>query len=212
MAIDLALSRAFLNASTELISGFGAPFLTAIPIGACASVTVLPPPSLATRTSLSTPGLAEITTSIASSAVTFSSILPAVAYSIESLWPDDFSKAGPSSCSTGRIAAAHSTFNSAAPAGPAAKPASSARAAARRRIMLFPTSSSPCGPSRLRAVQPVRPAATDMVRDRARPRQRQLGRIVGPAGGARHHRADLVAMKPARPGQFLRIDRDLLGK
>ncbi len=143
MAIDLALSRAFLNASTELISGFGAPFLTAIPIGACASVTVLPPTSLATRTSLSTPGLAEIATSIASSAATFSSILPAVAYSIESLWPDDFSKAGPSSCSTGRIAAAHSTFNSAAPAGPAAKPASSARAAARRKMILFPTFSSP---------------------------------------------------------------------
>ena len=59
-ATDLALSTAFLNASTELMSGFAAPFCTARPIWARASVCVLPPTILASLTSLSTRGLVRI--------------------------------------------------------------------------------------------------------------------------------------------------------
>jgi len=64
-AIDLALSSAFFSASTELMSGFAAPFCTARPIWARASVCVLPPTILASLTSLSTRGLVRIATSIA---------------------------------------------------------------------------------------------------------------------------------------------------
>ena len=93
-AMDLALSSAFLNASTELMSGFAAPFFTARPIRARASVCVLPPTILASRTSLSTRDLVRIATSISSPAATFFSMSPAVAYSIFSLFPEAASKAG----------------------------------------------------------------------------------------------------------------------
>ena len=95
-AMDLALSSAFLNASTELMSGFAAPFFTARPIWARARVCVLPPTILASRTSLSTRDLVRIATSISSPAAIFFSMLPAVAYSIFSLFPEAASKAGAS--------------------------------------------------------------------------------------------------------------------
>src|ERR1041385_2705697 len=72
----------------------------------------------------------------------------------------------------------------------------------------FPHVLSPS--ARLKAVEPVRPAPADMMRNGDRPGQRNLRRVVRPTGGARHHGADLVAMKPARLRQLLRIDRDLL--
>ena len=112
-AIDLALSSAFFSASTELMSGFAAPFCTARPIWARASVCVLPPTILASLTSLSTRGLVRIATSISSPAATFFSMSPAVDYSIFSLLPEAASKAGASSCKAARIAPALSTFSSA---------------------------------------------------------------------------------------------------
>src|SRR5580692_6787809 len=65
------------------MSGFVAPFFTARPIWALASVFVVPPTILASRTSLSMRGLVRIATSISSSAATFCSTTPAVAYSLE---------------------------------------------------------------------------------------------------------------------------------
>src|SRR5262245_48719748 len=50
------------------------------------------------------------------------------------------------------------------------------------------------------------------MRDRDRRRQRRPVRIVGPSRRARHHLADLVAVEPARLGELLGIDRDLLGQ
>src|SRR3954447_2731449 len=64
--------------------------------------------------------------------------------------------------------------------------------------------------SRLDAVDPVRPAAAYMMRDRHRTGQRQLARIVRSGRGAVHHRPDLLARKPARLRQLLGIDGDLL--
>jgi len=84
-----------------------------------------------------------IATSIGSSAATFASIFSAVSYWIDSLWPEDFSKAGANSCTAGCIASAHSTFNSAAAAVPVYRPASSGRTVATRKIPLFRTFSSP---------------------------------------------------------------------
>jgi hypothetical protein len=77
--------------------------------------------------------LVRIATSIASSAATFCSTFPAVAYSITSLSPDDFSKAGASCCSTARIAPEHTTLISAALAALAERPVSSARIRANGR-------------------------------------------------------------------------------
>jgi hypothetical protein len=68
---------------------------------------------------------------------TFCSTLPAVAYSITSASPDDFSKAGASCCSTARIAPEHSTLISAAPAAPAERPTSSITMAANSRRAIF---------------------------------------------------------------------------
>src|SRR6185503_1210176 len=65
---------------------------------------------------------------------------------------------------------------------------------------------------RSQAVEAARPSPADMMRDRDRRRQRHLGRIVGAGRGARHHLADFSAGKPARLGELLGVDRDLLGQ
>ena len=172
-AIDLAPASVFLNASSELISGFAAPFLTARPFCCRASCVVVPPTILASRTCLSNSDLVTIATSIVSSPLTFSSTLPAVAYSIFSLCPEDFSKAWANSWSAGRNPTALVTVSSAAPAVAVDRPASSARMANLRIMLLFTMFPSPnrCAPWPLQAVQPVRPAAADMVCDCNRTRQ-----------------------------------------
>src|SRR6266849_1228886 len=65
---------------------------------------------------------------------------------------------------------------------------------------------------RSQAVEAARPSPTDVMCDRDGRRQRDLGRIVGAGGGARHHLADLIAVEPARFGELLGVDRDLLGQ
>jgi hypothetical protein len=123
------------------MSGFAAPFFTATPIWAFASVFIVPPTILASRTSLSMRGLVMIATSISSSAATFCSTTPAVAYSILSLCPEAVSKAGASSCKTARIAPALSTLSSAALASAANMPVTRASVPASNgivRIMISP--------------------------------------------------------------------------
>src|SRR5262249_12016384 len=68
---------------------------------------------------------------------TFSSTFPAVAYSITSLSPDDFSKAGVSCCSTARIAPEHTTLISAAQTALAESPVNSARTTANSPGAIF---------------------------------------------------------------------------
>ena len=133
-ATDLALTRAFLKASTELMSGLGVPFFTATPIWARASVVAVPPTILASRTSLSARGLVRIATSISSSAATFFSMTSAVAYSILSLCPEALSKVGASSCKTGRMALTLNTFSSAALAVVAHRQVARAKLPASNRI------------------------------------------------------------------------------
>jgi len=48
-----------------------------------------------------------------------------------------------------------------------------------------------------------------VLRDRNRPGHRDLRRIVQSIGGVYYHRADIVAVKPARLGEFFRIDGNL---
>src|SRR2546425_1013194 len=78
----------------------------------------------------------------------------------------------------------------------------------------------PIGKSRLEhsvpgwshAVEAARPSPADVMCDRDGRWQRPLGRIVGAGGGARHHLPDLIAAEPARLGDLLGVDRDLLGQ
>src|SRR5437879_11549991 len=48
--------------------------------------------------------------------------------------------------------------------------------------------------------------------DRDGRRQRHLRRIIGAGRGTRHHLPDLVAREPARLGELLGVDGDLLGQ
>src|ERR1700730_5359690 len=80
-------------------------------------------------------GLVRIATSISSSAATFCSMMPAVAYSILSLCPEAASKAGARSCRTARIAPALSTLSSAALASAANTPVNRANVPASNRMV-----------------------------------------------------------------------------
>src|SRR5215813_11379373 len=112
--MNLASSNVFLNASTELMSGFGTPCLTASPMGTRASCSVVLPTIFPARTSLSNNGSVRIATSIGSSPATRSAIFPTVPYSITSLWPEDASKLPANSRTAPSIAPLIRTFNSAA--------------------------------------------------------------------------------------------------
>src|SRR5712691_11671732 len=75
------------------------------------------------------------------------------------------------------------------------------------------TMMGPARPSRpLEAVQPVRPAPAELMRDRDRPGHRDLGQIVGTRRRARDHGADLRALEPTRLRQLLGVDGDLLSQ
>src|SRR5262249_38654297 len=115
--IDVAASSARRNASTELMSGRGAPFLTTRPIKAMLSLAILPSPS-----SFLIRGSVNSATSTASPEAMRSSTPPAVAKSRTRRLPEFFSKSGLSSCNSERSAPALSTLISAACAKPNAEP------------------------------------------------------------------------------------------
>src|SRR5262249_30092486 len=62
------------------------------------------------------------------------------------------------------------------------------------------------------AVEAARPPPADVVGDGDGGGQGDLRRIVDAGGRARHHLPDLVAREPARFGQFLGGDGDLVGQ
>src|SRR6266436_1834120 len=66
--------------------------------------------------------------------------------------------------------------------------------------------------ARSHAVEAARPSPADVMCDRDRRWQRHLRRIVGAGGGARRHLPNLIAAEPARLGELLGVDRDLLGQ
>src|SRR5450432_756406 len=119
--IDRAESRARLNASTWLISGFGAPLRTATPREMPAMSTRLPWTTLPLLSSFCSWDLDTMTTSAASSFAIRPTIAPAGPYSIVAVLPDDFSKSGSRRESADFIEPDDKTLISAASAVPPAR-------------------------------------------------------------------------------------------